>query len=115
MSERKPGTLREDAVYVADIRDAIIKIERYAAGRTFDEFSRDSLVVDAIVRNLEAIGEAAKKLSPETKQRAEGVDWRKIAGLRDILIHEYFGIDLAIIWDIVKTKVPELKRAIRAL
>ncbi|HEC86588.1 MAG TPA: DUF86 domain-containing protein, partial [Thermoplasmatales archaeon] len=67
-------------------------------------------IQDGVIRNLEIIGEAVKNLPDDIKKDYPEVEWRKIAGLRDILIHAYFGVDLEVIWDIVKNKVPELKR-----
>lgn len=76
------------------------------------DFRADERTIDAVVRNLEIIGEAAKKLSPEFRQQIPNVEWQRIAGLRDILIHEYFGIDTEIVWDVLTTKVPTLSAAI---
>lgn len=100
----------ERRLYVEDMLAAIAKIERFTKGFAFEEFANDELVQDAVIRNLEVIGEAAKKLPPEAKQRCP-----EIAGLRDILIHAYFGIDLEIVWDIVTNKLPELKAALQRL
>ena len=68
-----------------------------------------------MVRNLEVIGEAVKKIPEDMRQKHAGIDWRKIAGLRDILIHEYFGIDIEINWDIVQNKLPSLEGSIRSM
>ena len=81
----------------------------------FEDFSNNELIQDGVIRNLEIIGEAVKNLPDDIKKHYPEVEWRKIAGLRDILIHAYFGVDLEIIWDIVKNKVPELKEMVRKI
>ena len=98
--------------YLQDIKQAIAKIEKYTKNLTFTQFKNNELVIDGVVRNLEIIGEAAKKLPNQIKEKTPDIEWKKIAGLRDILIHEYFGVDLDIIWDIIKNKLPELKKRI---
>ncbi len=75
----------------------------------------NSKTLDAVVRNLEIIGEAAKKVPGEVRSSAPDVEWKKIAGLRDILIHEYFGIDVNIIWDVVRNKLPALEDEVRKI
>lgn len=84
--------------------------------RTFDEqyFESSTLLQDAVSRNLEVIGEAAKKLPGEIRQSIDTVEWRKIAGMRDIIAHEYFGLDLNIVWDACTRKIPELSGQIRS-
>jgi len=102
---------RDGAVFLDDIVEACEKVGRYTVGMTLENFRQDERTIDAVVRNLEILGEAAKGL-PEGLRNAIAVDWKRIAGLRDVLIHAYFGIDVDIIWDIVQTKVPELRRQV---
>jgi uncharacterized protein with HEPN domain len=77
--------------------------------------SIDWVIVDAIIRNLEIIGEAVKHLPNQLKQKYVDIEWKKIIGLRDVLIHEYVGINYKILWDIVKNKIPELKKQIKGI
>jgi uncharacterized protein with HEPN domain len=102
---------RDAAVFLDDIIEACDKISRYTSGFTAEQFRQDDKTIDAVVRNLEIIGEAAKNVADDTRAKI-GVDWKRIAGLRDVLIHGYFGIDLDIIWDIVENKIPTLRREI---
>lgn len=107
--------LREHKAYLNDILEAIRKIERYTKNFSFDDFVGDELIQDGVVRNLEIIGEAVKIIPSEIKKMRPDVEWKKIAGLRDILIHSYFGVDTEIVWDIVKNKIQILKVAISEL
>jgi len=102
---------RDFTVFLEDILEACGKIGRYTSDLSLEQFRQDEKTIDAVVRNLEIIGEAAKKL-PENTRTEITVDWKRIAGLRDVLIHDYFGIDVEIIWDIVQTKVPDLFREV---
>ena len=106
---------REYKVYLRDILEAIGRIERYTGNMNFEDFSNNELIQDGVIRNLEIIGEAVKNLPDDIKKDYPEVEWRKIAGLRDIPIHAYFGVDLEIIWDIVRNKVPELKEMVRKI
>jgi uncharacterized protein with HEPN domain len=100
-----------DQLYLKHIRDAIEKIESYASvGK--DAFMTHSHWQDAVIRQLEIIGEATKHLSEELRSQHNAVPWRRIAGLRDVLIHDYMGVDLPAVWEITQNDLPELKRHI---
>ncbi len=105
--------LRDYKVYLEDILEAIKKIHLYTDKLSQPKFSDDLKTIDAVVRNLEVIGEAIKNVPEDTRSRYPDVEWKKIAGLRDILIHEYFGIDVEIIWDIIQNKLPVLEEQIK--
>jgi uncharacterized protein with HEPN domain len=108
---------RDSRVYLEDILGACTKIETYVAGLESgaDGLGRHEMALDAVIRNLEIIGEAVKKLPDDVKAAQPDVDWRRIAGLRDILIHAYFGIEPAIVIDVVKHKLGPLKAAVKAI
>ena len=106
---------RDYKVYLEDIQQAAAKIRKYTAGLSFEGFAADDKTQDAVVRNLEIIGEAVRNLPEEIRAQRPGVDWQKISGLRNILIHEYFGIEITIIWDIVQNKVPVLEEQVSGL
>lgn len=103
--------MRSFKLYLDDILKAIIKIEKYKK-ELISKRSKKDLVIDAIARNLEIIGEASKNIPTYIKKQYPDIEWKKIGGLRDILIHQYFGIDLEILWDIVNNKLLDLKKKI---
>lgn len=106
---------RSQKVLCDDILEAIQRIEEYTEKMDIEDFSESSLHQDAVMRNLSIIGEAVKAISLDIKEKYAAIEWRKIAGLRDILIHAYFGIDIDIVWDIVQNKLPELKNQIQQI
>ena len=104
---------RDCKVYLEDILEAIQKIGRFTEKQTLKKFSNDEKTFDAVIRNLEIIGEAINKFPEEVRKKHPEVEWRKISGLRNVLIHEYFGINAEIIWDIVRNKLPQFEKQIR--
>jgi uncharacterized protein with HEPN domain len=105
---------KDPRVYLAHIVECIQKIERFTAdGRS--RFLHDPMVHDAVLRNFEVIGEAAKRLDDPYRQAHSEIPWRALAGLRDVLIHQYEGVDLEKVWAIVEHELPRLKKAISAL
>lgn len=106
---------REPKVFLEDIYTAADKIEKYTNGLTYDEFVDDDLVTDAVVKNILVIGEATKNIPEEIRQENPHIEWRKMAGMRDMVIHGYFSINYRIIWDVVTNKIPTLKSHIKQL
>ena len=92
-----------------DIKEAIARVEEYTRGISYQELLEDKTTQDAVVRNIEIMGEAAKKISTDFKRKHKDIDWKAIAGTRDKVIHEYFGVNWSILWDVVKNKIPQLK------
>ncbi len=97
------------------MREACGKVVRYIGDMDKDAFIADEKTYDAVLRNLEVIGEASKQLPSEVQSRRSEMDWRKVAGLRDVIAHAYFGIDHEILWDIVRNKVPLLVDVIKRI
>lgn len=106
---------RDYKLYLDDILEAIEKITSYCGKMDLSDFSLDNKTVDAVVRNLEIIGEAANKIPEDIKTRVQGIEWRKITQMRNVLIHEYYGITIEIVWDVVQTKLEPLRAACEKL
>ena len=104
---------RTSLQFLDDILDAIGNIEEDTGGISFDDFSKDRRRRDAVIRNFLVIGEAIKNLPPELREQYPDINWKKIAGFRDVLTHVYFGIKLTILWDNATNKLPSLKKEIR--
>ncbi|MCO6040332.1 HepT-like ribonuclease domain-containing protein [Thermococcus alcaliphilus] len=101
--------MRDPYLYIEDILNSIEKIKRYTVGMAFRDFIRDEKTIDAVLRNLEVIGEAAKNIPKEIQQKYPQIPWKEIAGMRDRLIHAYFGVDLEIVWHTITSDLPKLE------
>jgi len=99
---------RDLRLYLEDIRTGCEKVLRYSSGLSFEQFRQDDLRYDAILRNIEIIGEAAKRIPAQIRDKYPEIEWRKISGLRDITAHEYFSISDEIVWDVIQNKIPGL-------
>lgn len=106
---------RQVKLYVEDINSAIEDIKSFTKDLTFQKFKRNKLVIDAVVRNLEVIGEAARNIPKETKDQYPEISWRKIESMRNRIIHEYFNVDLEIVWDTIQKDLPTLEDQIKSI
>jgi uncharacterized protein with HEPN domain len=105
---------RDERLYLTDIRDSVEKILRYTSGGR-EEFFADPMRQDAVVRNLEVMGEAVRKVSDETREAHPEIPWRQMAATRDRVIHGYFTVDLEIVWEIVETELPRLRETLKGV
>ncbi len=100
---------RDFRLYIDDILEAIRNIEKYTEGLTMEDFLRDRKSIDAVIWNFQIIGEAVKHITPELRNKYPHVPWKLMAGMRDKLAHEYFGIRYDVIWETIKQRLPEVK------
>jgi uncharacterized protein with HEPN domain len=103
---------RDDSLWLEDIREACRKVTAYSQGLSREELLADGMRMDAIIRNLQIIGEASGRLSDVACMSMPEIPWADIVGMRNILTHVYFGVDPLIVWDVVKNKIPLLDRAV---
>lgn len=104
--------MKKPEIFLKHILESIDEIEKYTKEIARDEFFQTTQIQDAVVRRLEIIGEAVKNLPATFKNKYPDILWKKISGMRDVLIHEYFGVDLKLVWRVVKKNLPELKKKI---
>jgi len=106
---------RPYGLYASDMLESMARIERYVKGLSYNEFVRSEIVIDAVIRNLEVMGEAAKNVPDEVKDAHPEIPWKRIVGLRNIVIHDYLGIDLENIWRIATKNIPEVRPLVARL
>lgn len=107
--------MRDYKLYLADILAAMESIERFIAGMTLEEFQKDDKTASAVIRKFEIIGEASRNIPDEIKQRHPAVPWKEMSGMRDRLIHAYFGVDYNLVWTTIKNRVPVAKQMIKKI
>jgi len=101
--------MRDQRLYVKDIWDALESIEKFVQGMSFEEFEEDDKTVSAVLRKFEIIGEATKQIPEEIKKEFPQIPWKEMAGMRDRLIHFYFGVDCQLVWKTIKERIPLVK------
>ena len=106
---------RQDTAVIQDITEAVNRIISYTSGIEYNDFLKEYKTQDAVIRNIEILGEAVKLLSDETKEKYPDIPWKEIAGTRDRLIHDYFGVNIDIVWEIIKNDIPKLKEKIKSI
>jgi uncharacterized protein with HEPN domain len=99
---------RDYGDYIQDILDSINDIKDFVAGMSFDQFTRDRKTINAVIRSIEVIGEAAKRISQSLRSKHPEIPWKKMAGMRDKMIHEYAGVDIEILWKVATEELPLL-------
>jgi len=107
--------MKDDRIYIEHILQSIEKIQSYISGKDQETFSNDSITQDAVVRQLEIIGEATKRISKELRNKNSDVPWDDMAGMRDVLIHDYIDVDLNIVWKTASQSIPGLKALLNKL
>ncbi|MFN0118541.1 MAG: DUF86 domain-containing protein [Elusimicrobiota bacterium] len=106
---------RDISLFLKDILTAINKTQRFVLGKTFEDFQGDDLLIDGVTRNLEVIGEAAKQIPEEFRSRYKEINWTRVVGFRNIAIHEYFEVDIEIVWTIATKQLEPLRKSIEKM
>jgi uncharacterized protein with HEPN domain len=106
---------REAPLLLQDINDSIKKIKLYTIGMSFEMFQNDDKTIDAVIRNFEIIGEAANRIPDELKEKFNNVNWHRIRGFRNRIVHDYMGVDLEIIWEITEKNLEEFQEQIEEI
>lgn len=101
---------RDFILFIEDIIDSVEKIERYVKGLSYEEFKNNDMVIDAVIRNFEIIGEATANIPEDVQEKYSEVEWREAKGFRNVLIHAYFGIDVEAVWDTIEKDIPGFKK-----
>ena len=114
-SVRQKPFMKSDKLYLKHINEAIESIEEYLHGVSYDKFKSNKMMIDAVVRELEIIGEASNNLSDNFREKHSDVFWRQMKDMRNFLIHEYFGVNTKIVWDTCKNDLPVLKQFISTI
>ncbi len=106
--------MENDLVYLRHMLDAIEKIDRYLTDTDYETFAGNDMMIDAVVRELEIIGEAARNLSAPFIEEHPEIPWRRITATRNVLIHQYFGVNLKVVWDTCRSNLPQLKSFVQS-
>jgi uncharacterized protein with HEPN domain len=104
--------MKDDRLYLIHIKECIERIESYVGNTSKTEFLKSTFMQDAVIRNLQVLAESTQRLSDEAKESREDIDWYKITGFRNILVHDYLGLDLDTVWNIIANEMPTLKKAV---
>jgi len=107
--------MKDDRLYLIHIAESIERIESYISPMNKETFMDSTLVQDAVLRNLQVLAESTQHLSDQVKQAHPKIDWYKISGFRNILVHDYLGVDMEAVWNVVEQSIPVLKKAVRSM
>lgn len=107
--------MKDDRLYLIHIKECIERIESYIVGKDKRQFLDSTLIQDAIIRNLQVLAESTQRLSDDIKENRSEVDWFKIAGFRNVLVHDYLGIEIERVWNVLEKDLPVLKKAIQGM